>query len=495
MAERPPISRRRRVIYALVVLVAFFGLAEVGTRIFGRGLLHQATSPPPERQDGAPNLPGNPYLLWEMVPGQRQEMGVTSSINEYGLRGPEWSLEKPEGVRRIMAVGDSSVYGFGMYDQDVFTALLDARTGDSVQVINSAVPGYSTFQTVNLLKIRSLALGPDVLIIGNLWSDNNFDTMVDRELMAAYGTFGNRTSRSIREFLEASAAFRAFDYLLRVKSREPDPDKVGWMEGRPEGGMARRVEINDYAHNLQTMAELVHEIGGEVMFLVLANQEDLVPSGHGPAAWDPYRDVMRDTAARHGAPVVDVPVAFRSSGLKGNDLFIDAMHPSARGHAIIADAVEAVLLERGWDQGKPLEVDPVGGSVPEYEDGFAHEDDEKRADGSGDAGDRLPRLSGEILVPEYTGGTIQIDVFDAGEEKVVSSNRLIQPGPFGLELDPVPTAVRFVVYLDVESDGPGPGDIRYTWTRGALAVPPSGDVEGLVLDTAAADVVRTVASP
>ena len=481
--------------YALVVAVVSFGLLEVGTRLFGRGVLHEATSPPPERQDGAPNLPGNPYLLWEMVPGQRQEMGVTSTINDYGLRGPEWTLQKPEGVRRIMAVGDSSVYGFGMYDKDVFTALLDVRTGDEVQVINSAVPGYSSFQTVNLLKIRSLALDPDVLIVGNLWSDNNFDTMVDKELMAAYGTFGNRTARKIRGALEVSAAFRAFDYLLRVKSREPDENKVGWMEGRPEGGHARRVEINDYAHNLETMAQLVHESGGEVMFLVLANQEDLVPSKHGPAAWDPYRDVMRDTATRHGSPVVDVPSAFRASGLRGDDLFIDAMHPSARGHAIIADAVEAVLLERGWHQGKPLEVNPQGGSVPKYEDGFAHEDDEKRADGSGDAGDRLPRLSGEIVVPEYTSGTIQIDVFDASEERVVSSNRLTQPGAFGLELDPVPSAVRFVVYLDLASDGPGPGDVRYTWTRGALAVPPSGDVEGLVLDAGAADVVRTVASP
>ncbi len=495
MPDRPPISRRRRALYALVVLVLFLGLLEGGARLVGRGVLHQATSPPPARQDGAPNLPGNPYLLWEMVPGQRQEVGVSSSINRHGLRGPEWELEKPEGVRRVMAVGDSSVYGFGVYDNEVFTAVLDERAGDSVQVINSAVPGYSTFQTVNLLKIRSLALSPDVLVVGNLWSDNNFDTMVDREMMAAYGTFGNRTSRRIRSVLDLSAAFRIADYLLRVKSREPDPNKVGWMEGRPEGGLARRVEINDYARNMETMAELVHEAGGEVMFLILANQEDLAPSGHGPAAWDPYRDVMRDTALRHGAPVVDVPALFRASGLGPSDLFIDAMHPSARGHELIADGIQAALFDRGWQDGKPLEADPKPGPIPEYEDDFVHEDAEQRDDQPGSTGGDLPWIKGRVDAPEYTTGAIQIDVFDAYEERVVGSTRLITPGDFGLELDPPPTAVRFVVYLDPGSDGPGPGDIRYTWSRGALAIPASGGVDGLVLDTAAGDVVRSVASP
>jgi len=492
LADRPPISRRRRLAYAAVVLVAFFGIAELGARTVGRGWLRAASSPPPARQDGAPNLPGNPYLLWEMVPGNRQEMEVTAYINRYGLRGPEWDEEKPAGVRRIMAVGDSSVYGFGVYDPEVFTAVLDARAGDAVQVINSAVPGYSSYQAVNLLKIRSLALDPDVLIIGTLWSDNNFDTMVDREMMAAYGTFGNRTARRLRSILDLSAAFRVTDYLVRVKTKEPDPQKVGWMEGRPEGGRARRVEINDYARNLETMAELVHDIGGEVMFLMLANQEDLRPtSAHGPAAWDPYRDVMRDAAARHGAPLVDVPAAFRGSGLSNDDLFIDAMHPSARGHALIADAVEAALLERGWPDGNPLEVNPRGGALPEFVDDFAPSGEETATA----AEERLPRIAGSVSVPEYTAGTIQIDVFDAGGEQVVGTTRLTAPGAFGLELDPPPTAVQFVVYLDPGSDGPGPGDVRFTWTRGALAIPPGGNVDGLVLDTAAGDVVRSVASP
>ncbi|MDP7114552.1 MAG: hypothetical protein QGH45_21445, partial [Myxococcota bacterium] len=97
MPARAPLSRRRRLVYAAVVVVAFFGIAELGARTVGRGLLIKSTSPPPERQDGAPNLPGNPYLLWEMVPGDRQEMEVTAYINRFGLRGPDWELDKPSG--------------------------------------------------------------------------------------------------------------------------------------------------------------------------------------------------------------------------------------------------------------------------------------------------------------------------------------------------------------------------------------------------------------
>ncbi len=477
----------RRILFTLGILLAFLVLTDSLARTLGSNILEQARAPTPEREDDAPNLNGNPYLLWEMAPGIRHEMGVLAHINSLGLRGPEWSPSKPRGVRRIMALGDSSVFGFGVEDQQVFTAVLDDMLGDGVQAINAAVPGYSTFQTINLLKMRALALHPDLLLVACQWSDNNFDSFVDKELLAAYGTFGNRWARRARSILEYSALFRLLDYQLRVAGKIPGARKVGWMVGRGEHIGPRRVELNDYAQNLETITELAHEHDAEVMFMILANEEDIEPSSDGPAAWDPYRRAIRDTAARHCSPVLDVPALFQASGLGKDELLLDEMHPSAQGHRIIAEALASILEERGWPEGAPIESDPKPGPVPTYTDLFIQENAPEppppQPEGMLEAAD-APSISGSVLVPQYKAGAIQIDIVDASADppRVVGSTRLEEPGPFHARLTARADSIRFIAYLDENGDGPGPGDTRVVIDGDALEIPQDGDLENLVGD-------------
>lgn len=58
-----------------------------------------------------------------------------------------------------------------------------------------------------------------------------------------------------------------------------------------------------------------------------------------------YADVMRDTAARYGVIYVDTRQAYADSGYPLHELVApqDGSHPSALGHAVIADAVNGVL--------------------------------------------------------------------------------------------------------------------------------------------------------
>ena len=58
-------------------------------------------APTPSPVNGAPNMPGNPYLIYEIPPGERFEQGVTVHMNSLGLRGPEPETPKPSGERRF----------------------------------------------------------------------------------------------------------------------------------------------------------------------------------------------------------------------------------------------------------------------------------------------------------------------------------------------------------------------------------------------------------
>ncbi len=496
MSDSPP--WQRRALYALSMTLICLGTAEVGSRLFAMDILQRADSPVPERAEGAPNLQGNPYLLWEIAPGVRQERGITVRINHLGLRGPEWGLEKPPGKRRIVAIGDSSVFGFGVKESETFTAQLDQRLGDEVQVINAGIPGYSTYQAINLLQIRLLALAPDVIIVACLWSDNNFDSFVDKELLAAYSSFGSRRARALRSLLERSTLFRLLDYELRVLRKLPHVRRVGWLIGRSETTGERRVPIDEYARNLEIIADLTHDAGAELLFLLLPNEEDIVPTGAQGAAWDPYRLAMRDAARRHGAPLADLPAVFKASALPKEQLFLDEMHPTARGHHLIADAVQAALTERGWMEGGMLESDPQPAAIPDYRDPFTegrHSPPAPQSDDAVPLGEDAALLKGSITAPEHAGGAIQIDVMDATADPpvVLGTVRLSAPGEFETRLVSTPASVYFIVYLDENGDGPGPGDARFDLSSDPVPLPSSEQGSELTIDLARGRAERTFA--
>lgn len=86
--------------------------------------------------------------------------------NSLGLRGKETSYEKPLGVRRILFVGDSFFWGYGVSDSEVLTEVLQKKLPPSVEVLNGGTTGYGTDQEFLWLKHEGLKYRPDIVIFG-----------------------------------------------------------------------------------------------------------------------------------------------------------------------------------------------------------------------------------------------------------------------------------------------------------------------------------------
>lgn len=472
-------SRVKKALAGLGVSLATFGALELGARTVFADQLVAAEAPPPPPLDGAPTLRGNPYLLWEQAPGVRVEHGIPANINRLGLRGPEPTVPKPAGVRRLLSTGDSSVYGFGVHDDEVFitrAAELLRAHDPRIEGWNAAIPGYSTFQTLNMLEMRALALEPDVLVVANLWSDNNFDSFVDRELLDAYSTFESTPKARAQRALRVSAFYRLLHYRLNVaQGAAAQARKVGWTLGAVGNQIGRRrVEVNDYAANLERLVQLAKERGAEVLFVVLPNEEDLKGPRTEPAAWTLYRQVMQDTAARHGAPVLDMPTLFYTSGLERRALFIDEMHPTAQGHRLIAEAIAGAL--EGWAaRGEALHAQGDGKPRPLYTDTFTFGDggqggaEPPTPGGEGPARSRAENtftLAGELVLSAFEGQRVQLDAVVVGgpQPQVLRATHLTQPGSFLMEVPKVEGPIGFLVYDDLTGDGPSADDRRYDLT-------------------------------
>jgi len=108
------------------------------------------------------------YLAYVPTPNYRK--GGTFH-NSLGYRNREFSLAKPSGVYRIVALGGSTTYDVRIENNDqTFTAqlekLLKADYGyQNVEVINAGVPGYNSWEMLINLEFRVLDLDPDLVII------------------------------------------------------------------------------------------------------------------------------------------------------------------------------------------------------------------------------------------------------------------------------------------------------------------------------------------
>jgi lysophospholipase L1-like esterase len=164
----------RRNLYALLFgLVVALLAGELACRLAGLGGLEGA-EPEEERTAGTgvpwayrPNstlkyvYPDNPRGYFDA------ENTVYGTINSFGFRGPETTMEPDSGTMRIAFLGDSFTLGVGVRDEHTLPALVekDLRASEPhVEVLNFGASGSAPPYQIQLMKERVLDFRPDVVV-------------------------------------------------------------------------------------------------------------------------------------------------------------------------------------------------------------------------------------------------------------------------------------------------------------------------------------------
>lgn len=115
----------------------------------------------------------DPHMSYRMKPGRGvSSLGVPFEINSMGLRGPEIVTPKPAGVFRILVLGDSVTLGYGVPDEVSYPRVLEKLAqGGRVEVINAGTSGHHTQDQLGFLEHYGLALEPDLVVTGFTYSD------------------------------------------------------------------------------------------------------------------------------------------------------------------------------------------------------------------------------------------------------------------------------------------------------------------------------------
>ena len=127
-------------------------------------------------------------LIYDAQLGWRNEPAVRSltygqpmSQNRFGLRGGELLIEKSEGRKRILVLGDSFAWGYGVGNEETFSAVLEEQLGsEKWEVINAGVSGWGTDQEYLYLAQEGFRYKPDVVVVAYFFGNDPMNNGVSK---------------------------------------------------------------------------------------------------------------------------------------------------------------------------------------------------------------------------------------------------------------------------------------------------------------------------
>lgn len=262
------------------------------------------------------------HLVFRHKPSWEKRYGdVLVTYNERGLRDRP-ILPKAEGEYRILALGDSITFGWGVPQDQIFTfrleQLLQGRLQLPVRVINSGVGAYNTVQEVTYFKQEGVTFQPDLVML----------TYVQNDIEENKGPFDPWAGDSLRGKSLPDMVLKMLGKLWFYRLVH-HTYHVALLE-QPNGQSSNPLQGGEgWSHSMSALGELAavceeHKIP-LIVFFRRSN-----PGENNPL----FEDVARHV---HGAPVKDMGQWYE--GLDQFSLVISKVdgHPNAEGHRVMAE--------------------------------------------------------------------------------------------------------------------------------------------------------------
>jgi lysophospholipase L1-like esterase len=226
----------------------------------------------------------SPELGWERRPhfkgsvsGELQRGNPARYIREFDRSGfltiDTMQVAKHD-HKRVLAIGDSNTFGWGVPAGNSFVEVLDDMLSDT-DIVNMGVSGYTSFQGYETLARQLESLHPDLVIASFNFNDRR--AVPSEEMIDSRGKFGKET------FLHQTDLIRKNVYLYRTI--QYGMSLLGMVQGVSTSGTTIdvreghvRVPPTQYRQNLKKIAQLCKEQKIPLVFVVL--QDNPVHTEH-----------------------------------------------------------------------------------------------------------------------------------------------------------------------------------------------------------------------
>lgn len=255
--------------------------------------------------------------------------GADVHTNHQGFRMPrDIKPEKPEGTRRLVLLGDSITFGWGVQVGDTFASRLPTELGDPhLEVINTGVGNYGTVQEVATFENVALAYQPDAVVLCYFINDAEPVPVYVPHPWWSRWRLGLLLWSRLDRLKRVAGDHQDWKGYYRALYQAEQP---GW-----KAAQSAITHLGELAHQAHIPAWLV-----------------IFPDLHvlDAATYPFYEEQARVAAVGEsaGLTVVDLTPSFL--GLEARPLWVsdEDTHPNKEGHHILAKGIADTLKVSPW---------------------------------------------------------------------------------------------------------------------------------------------------
>jgi hypothetical protein len=325
-------------LYALIISTLIVLLAvELGLRIFnpfGVGFFHNL----PYHMQG---MVDDPALGYKHPDSVAYSLGSSRvELNSHGLRDDEIPYDKPAGEKRVLVLGDSVTFGWGVSQGETFADrmeyLLNELPGDRWQVINSGVNGYNTEQEAAYLRIEGMRYSPDFVLL--VYVSNDVDPIAEpnETTWRRYPSWPSSLPEAVDRLRQLSFLFQLTTLFTRME--QMDMARASTTDGNSAITDDNTFRVTDHPGWPASKAALLDiaqqcEAAG-IPFLVA------MYSKSGPAFGAGLQEA--------GVNIIDLSPSWRNVPQGQTHVSRIDPHPSVEVHEKIAGYLVDALRKQGW---------------------------------------------------------------------------------------------------------------------------------------------------
>ena len=314
----------RKLFFSLLVFVLSLGTTALSIEVFVRYGMDNGLDYDLEMwkyATRAKRIASNPQIGHEHIPGAEiYVMGTHVKINSKGLRDREFSYERPSGRMRILMLGDSITFGWGVSLEETTSKRLERllrKQGFDLEVINTGVGNTNTEMQAAYFMAEGYKYFPNIVIL------NYF--INDAEPRPVYHPLG-----FLQCYSYANTYLRGrVDVLLRMLSDRPDWKTYYRNLYRAGGHWGRGASAA-----VDQLAKFSRERGIQLMIVNYPELRELAPYPFGKVS-----ALIRTAAERNELPYLDLLGSVQ--GQPPPSLWVTQAdsHANARANAFFAKAI------------------------------------------------------------------------------------------------------------------------------------------------------------
>jgi lysophospholipase L1-like esterase len=296
-----------------------------------------------------------------LIPGLKgtlscSEYSIDIAINSKGLRDRDFPYEKPPGTRRILCLGDSYTFGYGVQADETFAKLLERSLSESDssssrwEVLNAGIGSTGTAHQLALYETEGSKYSPDIVVVNFCPANDFFDNIasglytIENDTLVKHDALRTR-ARGIQRFTRfipgygflssRSHLLNLVRYRVAAMNYHELNRKVS-QSAKPENVVAQHNRMTRYL--LDAFQRSCAERGSRlvVMFMPPPRTAEV---GQWTAEMIAYCELR-------GIPVLDLEPSFEEA--RRNSLrtyYRIEGHWNAAGHAVTARALHDFLVK------------------------------------------------------------------------------------------------------------------------------------------------------